>query len=76
MVNCSTGSRLGSIFAKCASKPVILVDPCPVPQVSPVIVGVVVAIAVYALTKKGVRIVTNIPRVIISIVLFNLIAFL
>jgi len=51
MVNCSTGS-LGSIFAKCASKPVILVDPCPVPQVSPVIVGVVVAIAVYALTKR------------------------
>ena len=52
MVNCSTGSRLGSIFAKCASKPVILVDPCPVPQVSPVIAGVIVAIAVYALTKR------------------------
>ena len=52
MVNCSTGSRLDSIFAKCASIPVILEDPCPTPLVTPVLVGVVVVIAMFALTKR------------------------
>ncbi len=52
MVNSSTESRLGGIIAKYASRPFILVDPCPIPAYSRFIVYVAIAVTAIVLSKQ------------------------